>query len=116
MQEIRDRLAEANVAHKPVIISEFGAAALYGQHTFDHIPWTEEYQADLLASCIELFHADPTVVGYYIWQFCDIRTCPQMGLNRARGFNNKGILNEYRKPKAAYHAVKTLYKRFAKEE
>ncbi len=116
LQEIRDRLAEANVAHKPVIISEFGAAALYGQHTFDHIPWTEEYQADLLASCIELFHADPTVVGYYIWQFCDIRTCPQMGLNRARGFNNKGILNEHRKPKAAYHAVKALYRCFAKEE
>ena len=45
-----------------------------------------------------------------------ITWCPEMGLNRARGFNNKGILNEYRKPKAAYHAVKTLYKRFAKEE
>ncbi len=32
------------------------------------------------------------------------------GNDRARGFNNKGILNEYRKPKAAYFAVKKCLK------
>ena len=46
------------------------------------------------------------------WQFCDIRTCPEMVLNRARGFNNKGIVNEYRKPKMAYGAIRTLFHRF----
>jgi len=56
------------------------------------------------------------VAGYYVWQFSDIRTCLEAGLNRARGFNNKGILNEYRKPKAAYYAVKNAYKSFIDEE
>ena len=74
--------------------------------------WTEEYQAKLLSYCLELFHKDPMVAGFYIWQFCDARTCLEAGLNRARGFNNKGILNEYRKPKAAYYAVRKLYHEF----
>ena len=32
-----------------------------------------------------------------------------MGNDRARSFNNKGIVNEYRKPKMAYGAIKELY-------
>ncbi len=38
------------------------------------------------------------------------------GMNRARGFNNKGLVNEHRKPKAAYFAVKEAYKKFKAEE
>ncbi len=45
-----------------------------------------------------------------------MRTCPEAGLDRARGFNNKGIVNEYRKPKAAYYRVKELYAKYKAEE
>ena len=54
--------------------------------------------------------------GFYIWQFCNIRTYPMLELNRVRCFNNKGILDEYRNPKAAYFKVKDLYHKFAEEE
>lgn len=104
------------VGHKPVIVSEFGAAAVYGHRSFDTTRWSEEYQAELLGYCIELFHNDPRVVGSYIWQFTDIRTSLETGLTRARGFNNKGVLNEYRNPKAAYFKVKELYRKYASEE
>ena len=116
MDKFREYRRQLGFENKPVIYSEFGAAALYGHHTFDDIRWTEEYQARMLSHCLELFHNDPMVAGFYIWQFCDMRTCLEAGINRARGFNNKGILNEYRKPKAAYHAVKKCYHDFAKEE
>lgn len=116
LDNFRARREALGMSAKPVVISEFGAAALYGQHTFDCVPWTEEYQAELFTHCIELFHRDPMVVGCYIWQFSDIRTCPEMGLNRARGFNNKGIVNEYRKPKVAFGAIRTLFHRYAEEE
>lgn len=116
MDKFREYRRQLGFENKPVIYSEFGAAALYGHHTFDDIRWTEEYQARMLSHCLELFHKDPMVAGFYIWQFCDMRTCLEAGINRARGFNNKGILNEYRKPKAAYHAVKKCYHDFAKEE
>jgi beta-glucuronidase len=55
-------------------------------------------------------HQDPMVVGTYVWQFCDTRTCRKMGLDRARTYNNKGILNEFRKPKMAYYTVRKIYK------
>ncbi len=114
--DYRKKREENGCSHKPVIMSEFGGAALYGYHTFDDIHWTEEYQARLLEYTIEHFHADPMFVGFYIWQFCDMRTCIECTINRARGFNNKGILNEYRKPKAAYYKVRELYRKYANEE
>jgi len=116
LDAFRARWQELGLTDKPVIYSEFGGAAIYGHHTFDDLRGTEEYQARLLEICLNAFHNDPMVAGTYIWQFCDIRTCRQMGLDRARSYNNKGILNEYRRPKQAYHTVKRLYHAFAAEE
>ena len=104
------------MAEKPIIMSEFGGAALYGCHDDEGILWSEENQAMQLSHMLEVFHRHPEVVGSYIWQFCDIRTCLEAGLNRARGFNNKGILNEYRKPKLAYRVAREKYTAFSKEK
>lgn len=100
------------LGNKPVIYSEFGGAAIYGHHTFDDLRGTEEYQAQLLEKCMTTLYNDSMVAGMYVWQFCDTRTCRKMGLDRARTYNNKGILNEYRKPKMSYYTVKRLYKEF----
>ena len=116
IESFRVRRKELGLEHKPVIYSEFGGAAIYGHHTFDDLLGTEEYQATLLEKALYAFHADPIVAGFYLWQFCDIRTCRQMGLDRARSYNNKGILNEYRKPKMAYYTVKKAYHDFESEE
>ncbi|MBQ9116787.1 MAG: beta-glucuronidase [Clostridia bacterium] len=112
VNEFRRRREALGMTDKPVIYSEFGAAAIYGHHTFDDIRWTEEYQARLIDHCIRLFLSDDMICGCYVWQYCDIRTCTEMGLNRARGFNNKGLVNEYRRPKMAYGAVKKAYSEF----
>ena len=93
-------------------MSEFGAAALYGFHDAEMPQWSEEYQAKLLEFCLNLFHDHPAIVGSFIWQFCDIRTAKEMGFGRARGFNNKGIMNENRRPKSAYYAVQRCYRSF----
>ena len=109
-------MKEKDLYGKPVVMSEFGAAALAGFHShFDSVRWSEEYQSDLLCYCIELFHRTDYMRGFYIWQFCNIRTSPSMDINRARYFNNKGILDEYRNPKAAYFKIRELYRRFASE-
>lgn len=116
IEKFRIRRKELGLEDKPVIYSEFGGAAIYGHHTFDDLWGAEEYQAKLLDIALRAFHADPMVTGFYIWQFCDMRTCRQMGLDRARSYNNKGILNEYRKPKMAYYTVKKAYHEFESEE
>jgi beta-glucuronidase len=92
-------------------MSEFGGAAVYGHRNFETFKWSEEYQARLLSHCLNLFLSDEKIVGTYIWQMCDTRTSPDAGLTRARGYNNKGVLNEYRCPKASYFAVKDIYNR-----
>lgn len=115
ISDITERKKSLGVSEKPLIFSEFGAAAIYGNHTFDNIKWSEEYQANLFEFCLKLFHESSDVNGCFIWQFCDIRTSREMGNDRARSFNNKGILNEYRKPKAAYFTVRKLYREFAAE-
>lgn len=106
---------EKGLTSKPIIMSEFGCAAIFGDHDDENILWCEENQAKQIGHCLELFHKHPRVAGSFIWQFCDIRTCLQAGLNRARGFNNKGLLNEYRKPKLAYREAKRLYLSFSGE-
>ena len=105
---------ELGLSNKPVIMSEFGGAAAYGHHTFDDVKWTEEYQAKLLSHCLEEFHNCPYVVGFYIWQFSDMRSAKDLA--KAKALNNKGILNEYRKPKQAFFTVKDCYFKFKKEK
>ena len=104
------------LSDKPIIMSEFGCAAIYGCHDSEEILWSEENQAAQLGHALTVFHEHPSVAGSFIWQFADIRTCLEAGINRARGFNNKGILNEYRKPKLAWRTAKEKYLAFAKEE
>lgn len=116
LDNFRARRTELGMSEKPVIFSEFGAGALYGFHDhFDRIRWSEEHQSDILEHCIKLFHDDPMVEGFYVWQFCNMRTSLEAGRDRARTFNNKGILDEYRNPKLSYFTVKKLYEQFAKE-
>ena len=115
IDDFRKRRDALGYGHKPVIVSEFGAASVYGHRSFDTTRWSEDYQANLIGHCLELFHKDPMVVGMYIWQFTDMRTSLEAGLTRARGFNNKGVLNEHRNPKAAFFRTKELYHKFRNE-
>ena len=110
------RLKTLGLGDKPIIISEFGAAAVYGCHDNDNFLWTEEYQAKLIEHCLNLFHDYEGVEGALIWQFADARTSKEAGISRARRFNNKGLINEYRKPKLAYFAAQKCFKKFAEEK
>ena len=114
IEEFRARRLEKGWEGKPVIMSEFGAAALSGFHShFDTVRWSEEYQRDLLEYTLELFHKTDYIKGTYIWQFCNIRTSHAMDINRVRYFNNKGVLDEYRNPKSSYFKIKELYHRYS---
>ncbi len=55
-------------------------------------------------------------MGLAIWQFCDCRTSqlvPRV-LQRPRAFNNKGVVDEYRRPKLAYDTVRRMYRELAR--
>jgi beta-glucuronidase len=83
---------------KPIIITEYGADTLAGLHNVVPIPWTEEYQAELLAMSHRVFDRLDAVVGEQIWNFADFAT--SSGIMRVDG-NKKGVFTRDRRPKAA---------------
>jgi beta-glucuronidase len=91
---------------KPVIMSEFGAEALYGNRGRLRNHWSEEYQTAVLDECLRVYLNHPDIVGAAIWQFCDCRVTESNFKWRPRSYNNKGTLDEYRRPKLAYEAVR----------
>ncbi|MBR2043330.1 MAG: hypothetical protein IJ946_03220 [Clostridia bacterium] len=107
------RRRELGFGDKPVIMSEFGAAANYGTHTFSDVKWTEEYQAKLHEIALQTFHDCPYMIGSFIWQFCD--TASDKDMMKVKSLNNKGLLSAYREPKQAYFTAKEKYLKFKKE-
>jgi len=97
---------------KPVVVSEFGGGAIAGERSFDKQKWSEQYQCELLEDAIRTFEATEFVAGFTIWQFCDTRTEPALWGKRPKTKNNKGILDEFRRPKDSYHHVKRLLEEY----
>ncbi|MFB6134422.1 MAG: glycoside hydrolase family 2 protein [Halanaeroarchaeum sp.] len=93
---------------KPVVVSEFGAGAVYGERTRESQQWSEGFQADFVEDAIRTFREADYVAGFAIWQYCDTRTDPRRWETRPKTKNNKGIVDEYRRPKEAYHRVADL--------
>lgn len=100
---------ETDGASKPFMITEIGAGGIYGYRHPSHVKWTEEYQAETLEKQIKAVLEYKDCVGIYIWQFCDIRISEEWFGGRPRTMNNKGVLDEYRRPKLSYEVVKRLF-------
>ncbi len=110
MVHMKEFLTEKGEAEKPVIISEFGAGGIYNFHDVMNVKWSEEYQAEVLEKSIKAYLEAPFVTGMFIWQFCDTRvTQEDWPLSRPNSRNNKGVVDEYRRPKLSYYAVKKLF-------
>ncbi|MBZ0301023.1 MAG: beta-galactosidase [Anaerolineae bacterium] len=113
LDQIAAHLDEAGFAQKPLIISEIGAGAVPGWRDWNATRWSEQYQVQLLDAVIRhLFIDRERYAGLAIWQFCDLRSSELASriLGRPRGFNNKGLVDEYRRPKLAYELVKQHYR------
>jgi len=112
LDSIVARLDEIGQGGKPLIISEIGAGAIPGWRDWNGARWTEQYQVKLMETVIRhLFFENDRTCGISLWQFCDCRTS-EAGfkiMRRPRGFNNKGVVDEYRRPKLAYDTVKELF-------
>jgi len=91
---------------KPLIMSEFGGGAIPGYRAPHRAHWTEEYQQDVLDEELRVYANHPDVAGVAIWQFCDVRITKGWWQRRPRTMNNKGTVDEYRRPKLAYATVK----------
>ena len=92
-----------------LLMTEFGAGAIPGVNTFEAQRWSEDYQADYLEFTLNQLLSNAKISGTYIWQYCDSHIPFGRELARPRSFNNKGIVDEYRRPKRAYRVVQKIY-------
>ena len=117
--EALDRL-HANFPDKPILLSSHGADAIAGFRSFHGAKWSEEAQAAYHAAVIAEVRRRPFVAGQSIWLLADYqgpawRTARFTPLQRPKEQNNKGLLDEYRRPKLAYDRVQALYRAWADE-
>ncbi|WP_312370014.1 glycoside hydrolase family 2 protein [Lachnoclostridium sp.] len=96
---------------KPIIVSELGAAAIYGYRDRTRCKWSEERQADIIEENLKVYMNDEHITGVFVWQFADCSVTEEgpWFATRARCHNNKGVVDEYRRPKIAYDIVKNLF-------
>jgi beta-glucuronidase len=91
---------------KPIIFTEYGADAVAGLHDTTPGPWTEEYQAEVLAMFHRVFDRFEAVVGEQVWHFAEFATAP--GIMRVDG-NKKGVFTRERRPKSAAHLLRSRW-------
>ncbi|NUQ90982.1 MAG: beta-galactosidase [Glycomyces artemisiae] len=103
-------------AGKPLIISEIGAGAVPGWNDANRSLWTEDYQTDLLTTVVDHVIGHDRISGLAIWVFGDFRTTEHrdMLLKRPRGVNDKGVVDEYRRPKQSYGAVRERFQKHSR--
>lgn len=107
LKQVHAHLEKTGFGGKPYILSEIGAEGLYGWRDPLNNFYTEKFQADYIAEVIRLTVKDPKFNGLALWHFADARTYNgARAMTRPRAYNNKGTLDEYRRPKEAYGVVR----------
>ncbi len=98
---------DAVAAHgKPIVLFEFGADAMAGQHASYDQMFTEEYQARFIEAYWAEIEAHPAVAGGHVWNFADFRTAQH---GRRVVHNLKGVFTRTREPKMAAWALRKLW-------
>ena len=103
------RLADAIPEDKPFMVSEIGASAIYGHRDPHRVRWSEEYQAELAAEVCRVVFGNPRICGLAFWHFCDAKSYLNGG--RVMGVNDKGMLDQYRRPKLAWNVITETLKK-----
>jgi beta-glucuronidase len=100
-----------NPYHKPLIMSEFGAEALYGQHgsAESNCCWTEERQAKVYKDQISMFKNIPFLRGTCPWVLADFRSESRLNPVYQQGWNRKGLLSNKGLKKKAWYVMHTYY-------
>ena len=52
---------------------------------------------------------NPACSGVFLWQYADCRVTEEWAMHRPKTHNNKGVVDEYRRPKMSYAVVKELF-------
>lgn len=99
-----------NTYDKPLMFSEFGADALYGQRGQRDERWSEDYQAWLYEETLKVVDRTPGCVGLAPWVLKDFRS-PRRWHGRFQDmWNRKGLLSPEGRRKQAFFVLQDYYR------
>jgi beta-glucuronidase len=99
-----------NPYNKPVIVSEFGADALYNLHGDAETRFTEEYQANLFQHQLGMLQRMPFLAGTSPWLLMDFRS-PRRPLAGIQDYyNRKGLISDRGQRKQAFYVLQKFYR------
>ena len=98
-------------ADKPLIMTEFGCEALYGQHGPADVAhdWSEEYQEEVYRKNYVMFANIPNLRGTSPWVLFDFRSPTRCHPLHQDGWNRKGLISDKGQRKKAWWVVKKFY-------
>lgn len=104
-----DRVNWQFSSNKPVVITEFGGGALYGNSGDVHQYFTEEYQEELFVRTVNMFKRIPGLAGTTPWILKDFRS-PRRHIPLIQGeFNRKGLISDKGEKKKAFFVMQKWY-------
>lgn len=101
--------------NKPLIMSEFGGEALYGNHGANDVAssWSEEYQEKLYQNQLAMLQQIPFLAGVCPWVLADFRSPrrlhPQYQDGLTGMWNRKGLLSDKGFKKKAWYVIRDFY-------
>ncbi len=96
--------------NKPIVISEMGGGALYGNHGPKDQFWTEEYQAELYTKMLRMIDERMTgVAGLSPWVLKDFRSSRRLLPQIQDGFNRKGLVSDMGQRKQSFYILQKWY-------
>jgi beta-glucuronidase len=98
---------------KPIVISEFGAEAPFGNHGDASTRWTEEFQANFYVHQLAMLDRIPSLAGMSPWVLMDFRS-PRRYLPGIQDFHNrKGLISDRGQRKQAFYVLQKYYQQKA---
>ena len=111
--ESTDTMQWKSTYDKPVIFSEFGADAPYGDHGDRGARWTEEYQASVYQHQINMLKKFPALAGMSPWVLMDFRSPRRMLAGVQDFYNRKGLISDRGQRKQAFYLLQNFYSSIA---
>jgi len=95
---------------KPLIMTEFGGEAPYGNHGDALTRWTEEYQENVYQHQVNMLKRIPFLRGACPWILMDFRS-PRRPLPGIQDFyNRKGLISDQGQKKKAFYVMQKYYR------
>ena len=110
LPEKLDRSEWKSIYDKPLIMSEFGADALFGMHGDPLTRWSEEYQEGIYQRQVAMLNKIPFLRGTTPWVLMDFRSPRRPLPNIQDFFNRKGLVSLRGDKKKAFYVLQEFYR------